>query len=105
MHWYLQKLECLRRGVILVGWGLHCKWYVGVMGIKRVRNCWVYSALWTTRVPSMYLSQIWGWGGAHGFGFEVFHEEVGHHRADGRLHSSPLYLFIILTLDHEEGTF
>ena len=34
INWYLLKLRCLRKGGILVDWGLHCELNVGVKGIK-----------------------------------------------------------------------
>ena len=44
-----------------------------------------------------------GWGRTGGFDFKLFHEDVGYEGADGGSHSCTLYLFIILTLEEEEG--
>ena len=38
-----------------------------------------------------------------GFGFKLFHEQVGYERADGGTHGCSMDLFIILTLEEEVG--
>ena len=48
-----------------------------------------------------------GWvvGRADGSGFKVLHKQVDNQRADGGAHGHTMYLFIILTLEDEKGTF
>ena len=37
---------------------VNCMWEL--RELRWVRNCWVCSALWVTKVSSTYLSQTWG---------------------------------------------
>ena len=67
-------------------------------------NCWVCSALWMTKVSSMYLSQILdGVGGsANVYSFKVLHKQVGYQMAYGGAHGCTLYLLLILTFKGEK---
>ena len=44
-------------------------------------------------------------GSLEGFGFKLFHEQVGYEGADGGTHGCMMYLFIVLTLEEEVGVF
>ena len=51
------------------------------------RSCWLCSVFWMTRVSSTNLSQRLGVEGRlEGFGFKLFHEQVGYEGASGGTH-------------------
>ena len=82
------------------------KWIYGFSELRLVRNCWVCSALWMTKVSSMYLSQILdGLEAVLMSSFKVLHKQVGYQRAYGGAHGCTLYLFIILTFKGERLLF
>ena len=54
-------------------------------------------------IPKPYSWRVGG--GADGSGLDVLHKEVGYQWANGGTHGHTMYLFIILTLKHEDGSF
>ena len=84
--------------------GSTVNWMLGSWLLMCLRGSWLCSAQLMTKVSSTNLSHREGvWGGAKGFHFRLFHEDVGYEGADGGSHSCNLDLFIILTLDEEIG--
>ena len=64
------------------------------------------TAVWIPRLSSTKLSQRWMVGGsAYGFDFNPLHELVGNEGAKGGTHGCTIDLFIVCTLEEEEGVF
>ena len=83
--------------------GLCCKLYVGVerftVGEELLGMFHLVDDKDVINVPKPDAGGIGG--GAHGSGFEFLHEQVAY----GRPHSSPMYLFIIVSLQCKKGSF
>ena len=82
--------------------GSTVNWMLGSWLLMCLRRSWLCSAWLMTKVSSTNLSHTeGGGGGAKGFDFKLFHEDVGYEGADGGSHGCILDLFIILTLEEE----
>ena len=59
-----------------------------------------------TKFSSTYLSHILGgWGSGDDSSFKMLHKHISYQGLKGESHGSTMYLFVILILECEKGTF
>ena len=95
-----------KRGMELLSLGFSVvKWIWGSMELIMLEKLLaVFSLLDDKGVIHIFKAKPeWIGGRDDCFGFELFHEQVGNKRADGKTHGCAMDLFKILTLEEETG--